>query len=110
MAKLALHQGAYEARSPIANAQIAINIYAEGNPPDAPFPVTMYPAPGLNVLSDYTGGALSGAVRGLYQTSTGWIVAVVGESVITWVAPGNGAASLVSQGTIPSNTGQPVSI
>ena len=87
MAKLQLHQGAYLARSPIANAQVCYNLVPEQNPPDAPFPVTHYPAPGLTLASDYS-GTLSGPVRGLYQCSEGSIIAVVGQSIVFWV-PGN---------------------
>ena len=36
MTKIALTQGAYEARSAIADAQKCINLYAEKNPKDAP--------------------------------------------------------------------------
>jgi len=108
MAKLALHQGAYEARSPIANAQVCYNLVPEQNPPDAPFPVTHYPAPGLSLGSDFT-GLLSGGVRGIYQASNGVVVAVIGSSAIGWMGPGNTAASYELLGTIPDN-GFPVSI
>ena len=106
MAKLPLHQGAYEARSPISNAQVCVNLYGEQNPPDAPFPVTMYPAPGLTLLSDYS-ASLSGPVRGLYECSDGAIIAVVGTTVISWPGPGNVATVL---GSLATNTGLPVSI
>ena len=74
MAKLPLHQGFYNARSPIANAQLCINAYPEQNPPDAPFPVTVYPAPGLLLLSDYTAAIGDFPVRGIYQCSNGAII------------------------------------
>jgi len=106
MAKLALHQGNYQARSPIANAQVSINLYAEQNPADAPFPVTMYPAPGLTVLSDFT-GTYAGSVRALYQASNGAIIAVIGQAVINWLGPGQTPVTL---GNLPTNTGFPVSI
>lgn len=105
--KLALHQGSYLARSPIANYQESVNLYAEPNPPDAPFPVTIYPAPGVSVLNDYTANGLSGAVRGIYATSNGLIVAVVGQTVIWWQGPGNAPIIL---GTLPTNSGVNVSM
>lgn len=106
--KLPLHSGSYEARSPIANAQVCYNLYPEPNQPDAPFPVTHYPAPGLTLLSDFT-GTFSGAVRGLYNTSQGAVIAVIGQSVIRWMGPGNTGASYQLLGTIASSTG-PVSM
>src|SRR5215469_15151218 len=106
--KLPLHQGAYEARSPIANAQVSFNCYVEQNPPDAPFPVTTYPAPGLTLLSDYTGQLPSNTfVRGIYTCSNGAIVAVIGTAVITWQGPGN---TLLQLGNLPFNSGFPTSM
>jgi len=105
MAQLALTQGAYQARGFIANAQVCFNLYPEQNPKDAPFPVTHYPAPGLEVLSDYT-GTYSGPVRGLYDASNGMVFAVIGQDVIQWKGPSTAAVHL---GTISSNT-NPVSI
>jgi hypothetical protein len=104
--QLALTQGAYQARGVIANAQVCKNLYPEPNPEDAPFPVTHYPAPGLRVASDYA-GIYSGAVRGLYQCSTGAIIAVVGGAVINW--PGFGNTGQILLGTIVDND-RPVSI
>lgn len=104
MAKLALHQGAYQARSPIANAQVAINIYPEQNPPDAPFPVTHYPAPGLAVYADYSN--YGNQVRGIYSCSNGQVIAVVGTAVLS-ISNGGGAILL---GSLVSNTGTPVSM
>jgi hypothetical protein len=104
--KLPLHQGAYQARSPIANSQVCINLYPESNPQDAPFPLTHYPGPGLTLLSDFT-STLSGFVRGLYQCSSGDVVGVIGTTVIKW--PGAGS-TYVNLGTLPSDTGKPVSI
>jgi hypothetical protein len=87
--KLPLHQGSYQARSPIANAQSCINLYAEPNPKDAPFPVTHYPAPGLALLSDFT--PLTGPdefVRGIYVSSGGSVFACIGNTIIRWYGPG----------------------
>lgn len=109
MAQLPLLGGAYEARGVIANAQACLNLYAEDNPKDAPFPVTHYPAPGLIVLSDFT-GLLSGSVRGLYVASDNTAYAVIGQSVIRWLTGGNTAASYYLLGTLPTNSGNPVSM
>lgn len=107
MARLALHQGAYQARSPIANFQQCINLYPEANPNDAPFPVTHYPAPGLYVTSDYT-GIFGGTVRGLYNASDGSIYAVIGQTVIRWLGGGNDPATYYVMGALAENTGIPV--
>jgi len=109
LAKLALHQGAYQARSPIANAQVAINLYAEQNPADAPFPVTMYPAPGLQLYADYTSTLApgGGTVRGLYYASDGQVFAVVNQTVISVSGPGT---NYVVLGTLTTNTGNLVSM
>ncbi|HEY2538223.1 MAG TPA: hypothetical protein VGI28_01795 [Stellaceae bacterium] len=109
MAKLPLHQGAYEARSPIANAQVAINVYPEPNPKDAPFPVTHYPSPGLSVLADFT-GQITGSVRGLYMASDGQLFAVIGTTVISLSgSPGAGFA-WVNLGQLTTNSGNLVSM
>jgi len=107
MAKLPLHQGFYNARSPIANAQLCINAYPEQNPPDAPFPVTVYPAPGLLLLSDYTAAIGDFPVRGIYQCSNGAIIAVINTGVLLWSGGGNTPTVL---GNLASNTGYNVSI
>jgi hypothetical protein len=106
MAKIPLAGGSYQARNPIANAEVCINLYPETNPQDAPFPVTDYPSPGLSVLSDYS-GTYSGFCRGLYDTSRGNIIAVFGQTVIEW--HGSGAAPTVL-GTLVSDSGLPVSM
>lgn len=104
MARLPLHPGAYQARSPIANFQQCTNLYAEQNPPDAPFPVTHYPAPGLSLFADYTG--YGSPVRGLYVTSNGSIIGVVGTAVLAF----NDPASPTVLGSLASDTGWPVSM
>ena len=107
--KLPLHQGAYLARSPIANAQVCYNLVPEQNPPDAPFPVTMYPAPGLRIASDYSGTIADGPsnrVRGLYQCSNGAVIAVVGTAIV-FVQGGNTPTIC---GYMPSGTPFNVSI
>lgn len=106
--KIPLDQGAYEARSPIANAQVCFNLYPEQNPKDAPFPVTHYPAPGLSVISNYI-GTYSGTVRGIYYCSEGSVAVVIGTTVLSW-GGGPGGVPDVVLGTLPSDTGVPVSM
>jgi hypothetical protein len=108
--KLPLMQGAYEARSPIANAQSCINLYPEPNPPDAPFPMTLYPAPGLVLEHDFSDipGA-TGGVRGVYTLSTGAICVAIGTAIISY--PWNGSAfEALLLGNMVSNSGNPVSM
>src|SRR5215831_19769476 len=108
MAKLALHQGSYNARSPIANAQVCLNLIPEPNPPDAPFPVTHYPGPGLKLWGDLSGASpgATGGVRGLYVTSSNAVVAVIGVAVYTLTVAQPGLAVLV--GNIGGPSSQPV--
>ena len=99
--KLDLKQGAYQARSPIANAQVCINLYPEPNPPDAPFPMTHYPAPGLRLARDYS--AYGNQVRGIYVASNGEPFCVVGQTLLD-------IAFNTVIGTLPTNSGNPVSM
>lgn len=78
--KIALTTGAYEARSIIADAQQCVNLYAEKNPDDSPFPYTFYPTPGTVYQ---TVAPITGPVRGLYTASNGTCFAVVGPYVYT---------------------------
>jgi len=104
MAKLPLSQGAYQARSPIANAQVCINLYPEPNPQDAPFPVTHYPAPGLVLTVDLS--AYGSHVRGVYVSSfDGFVFAVVDQTLLNVSTP-----TPVVLGTLPTNSGSPVSM
>lgn len=101
MTKVALTEGAYTARSLIASAQRAVNIYPEKNPPDSPFPFTHYPRGGLVQLS----GSLSAQARGQYRASNGMLFEVVGSMLYvtssSWVR--------TPLGTISSSSG-PVSM
>jgi hypothetical protein len=110
MTKLALVQGAYQARSPIANSQSCLNLIPENNPPDSPFPVTHYPAPGLAVLQDFSAvpGVVSGVdyVRGIYNASSGSVILVIGVVVLNW-QPGQTPPWNVV-GSLQTNTNQPV--
>jgi len=82
MTRLALTQGAYTARSIIADAQRAVNLYAEKNPPDALVPFTHYNAPGLVALGSSPGQP----GRGLYMANSGDLYLVAGQSVY-YVSP-----------------------
>ncbi len=78
MAKIALTQGAYEARAAIADAQKCINLYSEKNPKDSPFPFTEYPTPGTVIETTATA---AGEVRQVYTASNGNLYVVVGDTV-----------------------------
>ena len=77
MPQLQLVQGAYEARSVIANAQRCINLYPEMNTKDAEVPYTHYCTPGLTTLAQ----GIFAEVRGLYTASNGLLFAVIGDTV-----------------------------
>jgi len=79
MARVALNAGAYTARSVIASAQRALNLYAEPMPEHQGEPASMahYPTPGLRLL----GTLPQGNVRGIRQATTGGIFAVAGDGV-----------------------------
>lgn len=77
MAAIQLVQGAYEARSVIANAQRCINLYPEANTKDAEVPYTHYATPGLTLLAQ---GPIA-EVRALYTASNGMLFGVIGNSV-----------------------------
>jgi hypothetical protein len=70
--------GSYESRSLISEAQRCINLYPERNPPDSPFPFTLYPTPGLSFIVT---APVVGPVRALYTASNGACFAVVGNNV-----------------------------
>jgi len=101
-----LTSGAYEARGVIANAQQCINLVPEPNPKDAPFPMSHYPAPGLTLLQDFS-PSYSGFVRGLYVASNNQPFAAIGQSIVRIL--GGGQAPIL-QGTLPTNSGYPVSM
>lgn len=79
--RVALAQGAYQAKSVIADAQRCINLYPEKNPEDAPFPLTHYLTPGTDVLSTGTSLSNINPVRCTYRTSAGDLYVVVGNTV-----------------------------
>jgi len=77
MPQIQLVQGAYEARSVIANAQRCINLYPEQNTKDAEVPYTHYCTPGLTLLTQ----GIVAEVRQLYTASNGLLFAVIGNVV-----------------------------
>lgn len=77
MPQLQLVQGAYEARSVIANAQRCVNLYPELNTKDAEVPYTHYCTPGLVTLAQ----GIVAEVRQLYTASNGKLFTVIGNIV-----------------------------
>lgn len=78
--KFPLVTGAYSAKSVVAEAQRCVNLYAEQNPKDSPFPFTYYPTPGLTLKA--TAAPMSGTSwRGLWSASNGTLYGVCGSSV-----------------------------
>lgn len=75
--KIPLLEGAYTARSVIAQAQRCVNLYQESNPQDAEEPITHYPTPGLNLLNT----AVFNGWRCLYSASNGQLYGCVGQNV-----------------------------
>lgn len=72
----------YQGKSYIANSQKCVNLYAEGNAKDAPFPLTYYPTPGsLLFTTAVVPAATNGAIRGCFRTSIGTAYIVVGSTV-----------------------------
>lgn len=103
--KLDLSQGAYQARSVLANAQECLNLFGENNPPDSPWKVTHYPTPGLDVVADFS-ASQTGWMRGLYWASDRNLYAVSGTTVFR-VLPG-----WIEQfiGDLGANSGNPISM
>ena len=77
MAKVALSNGAYQARSVIASAQRCVNLYLEANPSTSVFPFTHYPTPGLTLMGSVTPTSW----RGLYFATNGQLYGVCGNTV-----------------------------
>ena len=97
MPQIQLVQGAYEARSVIANAQRCINLYPEQNTKDAEVPYTHYCTPGLTLLAQ----GIVAEVRQLYTASNGLLFAVIGNTV--YYVPDNFVMQAL--GTITSQSG-----
>lgn len=87
MGRVVLASASYTARSLIASAQRAINVYAENNPVDAAAPTTFYGTPGRKLHSTIPG---NGGVRCLFEASNGTLFAARGAELYrmasgTWV-------------------------
>jgi len=108
-ARIPLNSGAYQARSLIANAQRSINLYLEANPPETepPVPFTLYPRPGLKLLSH---APTFGIGRCVYCDTQGNLYAVAGQTVyyidtsfnyvaIGQIAAGTSIVSMSDNGT-----------
>jgi hypothetical protein len=78
--KFPLTTGAYSAKSLVAEAQRCVNLYAEANPKDSPFPFTYYPTLGLTLKVAVTPKAGNGW-RGLWSASNGTLYGVCGSTV-----------------------------
>lgn len=96
--RVPLNQGAYQARSVIANAQRSVNLYAEKNPADSEVPYTHYNVPGLTSLATLSVPAPG---RGLYWANSGDLYYVAGSTVY-YVTP---AWALVPLGTLTTGNG-----
>ena len=96
--------GDYQARGLIAAAQRCVNLYAEAVPQQQgePNQFVYLPTPGLVALTAPLNFLTTGdPVRGIYQASTGEVIAVIG-GIVYWCQLGAAAAiTLVEIGTIP---------
>lgn len=108
-----LVQGAYEARSLIANAQRCINLYPERNTKDSPVPFSHYPTPGLTA-TNFDG--IGKPCRGEFTASTGNMYTVYGNNlgsslyVATPSTTGQGIGTTTLVGTFTSVGTTPVSM
>lgn len=100
--KVPLTQGAYTARSVVANAQRALNLYPERNTDDAESPYTHYPVPGTRLLVNPPAADVA---RGLYRANSGDLFYVCGARVYFVTS----SWTLQQLGTIGYNT-TPVSM
>ncbi|QTO46318.1 hypothetical protein [Burkholderia latens] len=98
--KFPLTTGAYSAKSLVANAQRCVNLYAEKNTQDSPFPFTYYQTPGLTQLATAVPRSGNGW-RALFTASDGYGYGVCGSSVYKIDASWN----LKKLGDIASQTG-----
>jgi len=78
--KFPLTTGAYSAKSLVAEAQRCVNLYAETNPKDSPFPFTYYPTLGLTLKATAT-PTVGNGWRGLWWASSGKLYGVCGSTV-----------------------------
>jgi len=104
--RVPLIQGAYTALSVIADAQRAVNLYPEKNPPDSLSPFTHYNAPGLIAL----GTAPNAPARGLYRANNDSLYYVAGNTlyyvdsgwrlnILGTIGTTNGIVSMADNGT-----------
>lgn len=100
MSRIPLAGRAYVERSGIANAQEAINLYAESNSddPEAPVPITYYQTPGSTSIVQ----GIVNKVRCTYRTSIGSSFVVIGPNVYNLTT----GYALVLVGNIPDNQSQ----
>jgi hypothetical protein len=105
MVAIPLTSGAYSSESLIANAQRAVNVYSETNPPSTHplMPVTQYVRPGLKLL-----GTPPSPIAGrlLYTATNGDLYAVLGTQVF-YIDP-NWNFNLI--GTMQANRTTPASM
>lgn len=78
--KVPITIGSYQAKSLVAEAQRAVNLYAERNPPDSPFPISWYPTPGKTLLGTAS-PTLGNGWRGLWWAANQKLYGVCGASV-----------------------------
>lgn len=80
MARVAILGAPYQGRDLIASGQECINLYAELNTgdPQSPVPITHYLTPGL---LNYVNPDFNKPVRGIYRTTAGTVIFVVGQNV-----------------------------
>lgn len=97
--RIVLNDGFYRARSVIASAQRAVNIYAESNPKDSEVEFTHYNAPGLTSI----GAALNLPARCLYWANNGTLFYCAGQTLYTVGPPPTWTLSAI--GTIGTTTG-----
>lgn len=105
--RVPLNLGAYTARSVIASAQRAVNIFPEVNPKGSECQFTHYGAPGIKSLGIRTGTV----ARGLYAANNGFLYYCAGQTVYlvlaNWtlqdlgdIAPGTTPVSFADNGSI----------
>jgi hypothetical protein len=93
--------GNYTSRSLIAGAQRCVNLYAEANQKDAPFPYTNYSRPGLRFEGGVPVPVIVAGSRCMYRSSTGSLFEVIDDKV--YVTTFVGVRNLL--GTINSGLG-----
>lgn len=97
--RIALTSGAYTSRSVIANAQRAVNLFAEANPKESGAPFTHYNVPGLTSLAK----PAPAAGRCLYWANSDALYYVCGNTVYLVGPPPTW--TLTSLGTVNTSTG-----